>query len=183
MTWVVKEWGELTLDELYGLLRLRQRVFVQEQNCPYVDCDGADDQALHLWAVAPGGERPAARSDEDAVARGGEHVPEPVCAGLLQPAAYARLFAPGVKYREASIGRVVTAPEHRRSGLGRALLGRAVEVVEARFGPSPIKIQAQRYLLEFYRSFGFRVVSGEYLEDGIVHVDMIRDGTVVANPH
>jgi GNAT superfamily N-acetyltransferase len=45
-------------------------------------------------------------------------------------AAYARLFAPGIKYAESSIGRVITAPEARRTGIGKALMRAAIERVE-----------------------------------------------------
>ena len=45
----VKRFNELTLDELYELLKLRVSVFVVEQNCPYPELDDRDQNALHLW--------------------------------------------------------------------------------------------------------------------------------------
>ena len=45
----VKRFSELTLDELYELLKLRVSVFVVEQNCPYPELDDRDQNALHLW--------------------------------------------------------------------------------------------------------------------------------------
>jgi ElaA protein len=156
MEWTLKAFTELSPDELYALLRLRQRVFVLEQKCPYVDCDGADAEALHLWGV-------------DAVAR------DPRRPGHAHAmVAYARLFGPGIKYEEASIGRIVTAPEARRTGAGRAVVARGLDELMRAFGPGPVKIQAQRYLLAFYESFGFARVSEDYLEDDIWHVDMRR---------
>ena len=44
----VKSFEELTKAELYALLRLRESVFVVEQNCPYQELDGRDDRAYHV---------------------------------------------------------------------------------------------------------------------------------------
>ncbi len=45
----VKRFDELTADELYAILGLRAAVFVVEQNCPYLDPDGRDRTAVHVW--------------------------------------------------------------------------------------------------------------------------------------
>lgn len=141
-----KPFDALTLAELYALLQLRSEVFVVEQTCAFQDIDGHDQAALHLLGYTAAGEL----------------------------AAYARLFAAGRSYPQASIGRVVTAPRHRGHGLGRQLLHEALAQCEAQFRPQPIKIGAQQYLQAFYESFGF-VAEGEgYLEDGIPHVHMVR---------
>ena len=50
MRWEIREFGALTGAELYAILRLRQEVFVVEQKCPYLDADGLDDAAPHLFA-------------------------------------------------------------------------------------------------------------------------------------
>lgn len=140
-----KSFAELTATELYAILQLRQRVFVVEQACAYLDCDDHDQHAIHVWTTSG--------------------------AALV---AYARVFAPGVKCVEANLGRVISAPEARRTGAGRAVVARAIAVIERRFGSVPIRIAAQSYLLEFYRDLGFEPVSNEYLEDGIPHHDMLR---------
>lgn len=44
-----KLFQELTLDELYELLRIRTEVFVVEQDCVYQDMDGDDQASVHLW--------------------------------------------------------------------------------------------------------------------------------------
>ena len=44
-----KLFHELTLDELYELLRIRTEVFVVEQDCVYQDMDGDDKASVHLW--------------------------------------------------------------------------------------------------------------------------------------
>ncbi|MBK9034138.1 MAG: GNAT family N-acetyltransferase [Myxococcales bacterium] len=146
-TWRCEPWSHLTTDELYRILALRQEVFVVEQACPYQDLDGRDRSAYHLWTDASDGARVLA---------------------------YARLFGPGVRYAEACIGRVVTASEVRRSGLGRALMAEAIARLTTDHGPVAIRIGAQRYLEQFYRDAGFATVSPEYLEDGIPHVEMVR---------
>ncbi|WP_400190170.1 GNAT family N-acetyltransferase [Hymenobacter sp. B81] len=147
LTWTCKPFADLTLTELYALLQLRSEVFVVEQTCAFQDIDGQDQQAWHLLGYAPTG----------------------------QLAAYARLFAPGDCYAEASIGRVVTAPAQRRHGLGRALMREAIGRCEQLFGRQPIKIGAQQYLTAFYQSFGFVPCSDMYLEDGIPHIYMRRE--------
>lgn len=46
-----KIYEDLTLNELYGILRLRAEVFVVEQNCPYQDLDDNDQKAVHVFAT------------------------------------------------------------------------------------------------------------------------------------
>lgn len=146
MEWVCKAYSELSADELYGVLRLRQLVFVVEQACYYLDLDGHDRRAWHLWVSAPGGE----------------------------PDAYLRYFAPGVLFAEASLGRIVTSPARRRGGLGRALVAEGLGRLERQFGPCPVRIGAQAYLERFYASFGFERCGPDYVEDGIPHLPMRR---------
>lgn len=145
MRWHAVPFAELSVDELYELLTLRQLVFVVEQRCPYLDCDGKDRAALHLLG-----------RDDD---------------GRL--VAYARLLPAGVSFAEASIGRVVTHPDVRRTGAGRELMTEAITRTRTVFGAGPIRIGAQRYLERFYQELGFRIASAPYDEDGIPHVEML----------
>ena len=55
MEFTVKKYNQLTVDELYELLKLRCAVFVVEQNCPYQDIDGKDRDAYHVFAKAEDG--------------------------------------------------------------------------------------------------------------------------------
>lgn len=146
LTFHHRPWAALTRDELYALMTLRQEVFVVEQRCAYLDADGCDPKASHLWATATGSE---------------------------YPIAYCRIFPAGVKYPEASIGRVVSAGASRRTGAGRALMVEALRLMDAA-SMGPVRISAQSYLQRFYEGFGFRVVSEPYLEDDIPHVEMLR---------
>jgi len=144
--WRCQAFAELGVAELDAIYRARQHVFVIEQACAYLDADGADPQCWHLAAWSAGG----------------------------QPLAYARLVAPGVKYTEASIGRVITAASVRGTGLGRELVRRAVASTEALFPGQGIRISAQAHLAPFYGGFGFTGVGAPYLEDGIPHLEMLR---------
>ncbi|WP_337044793.1 GNAT family N-acetyltransferase [Emticicia sp. 17c] len=138
--------NDLSLNELYEILALRQEVFIVEQNCPFQDADGKDQQAYHFMLL------------DDA------H-------NLL---AYTRLFAYGVYYEGyASIGRVVSSPKARGKGVGRILMQKSIEEINRLFGRVPIKIGAQRYLEDFYQSLGFQPTGNHYIEDGIPHTYMI----------
>ncbi|MBO9154482.1 GNAT family N-acetyltransferase [Chitinophaga sp. MAH-28] len=145
MSWSIKTFAELNNEELYAILRLRSEVFVVEQQCAYLDMDNYDQRALHLQGV-----------NEE---------------GLV---AYTRLFAPGIKFDMASIGRVVSSPSARGKGFGRKLMEVSIAAVEEKWGKIPIKIGAQLYLQKFYESLGFVQSSEMYLEDDIPHIEMIR---------
>ena len=87
--------------------------------------------------------------------------------------AYLRILPPGASFPEASLGRVVTRA--RGQGLGAQLLDRGLQTAEAWLGAGPIRIEAQTYAKGFYAKFGFRQVSQEFLEDGIPHIQMLRE--------
>ena len=72
-----------------------------------------------------------------------------------------------------SVGRVLTL--RRGCGLGTKIMEAGLRVAEEKFGPGPIRIEAQAYAVGFYRRFGFRQVSEEFMEDGIPHVEMLRE--------
>ncbi|HCU12365.1 MAG TPA: GNAT family N-acetyltransferase [Gemmatimonadetes bacterium] len=147
--WQWSRFSELTVKDLYAVVQLREAVFIVEQNCPYPDADGRDPNAWHLLGWVQG----------------------PMSRSLV---AYARLFEPGVRYDEGSIGRVVTAPDVRGTGVGKALMAEALRRIESLAPGQPIRIAAQRRIEDFYLALGFRTVSAPYEEDGIIHVDMLR---------
>ncbi|MBD1393285.1 GNAT family N-acetyltransferase [Mucilaginibacter glaciei] len=143
---IIKPFSELSTNQLYNILRLRSEVFVVEQNCVYLDIDNKDLKCHHLMILDGDGE-------------------------LM---AYARLVPPGLSFEEMSIGRVVSNSKNRGTGSGRLLMNRAIEECTRVFGNGDIKIGAQAYLVNFYSSFGFVPVGDGYDEDGIPHIDMIR---------
>jgi ElaA protein len=147
--WHFSRFADLTPFDLYDVLAARQNVFILEQTCLYPDIDGYDLDAHHLLGWC----------DVD---------------GKRQLAAYLRVLAPGAKYDEMSLGRVVTTPAARGSGAGRALLDQGIAHAEALHPGHRIRIGAQQYLERFYASFGFETVSAPYDEDGIMHIDMLR---------
>ncbi|QHS61158.1 GNAT family N-acetyltransferase [Chitinophaga agri] len=149
ITWITKTFEELTTQELYALLRLRSEVFVVEQQCVFQDMDNADQLAVHIMGYDDS-------LDNELVA-------------------YTRIFGPGIKFDMCSIGRVVTSSRARGNGSGRKLMEYSIATVEQRFGNVPIKIGAQQYLEQFYRSLGFEQSSEMYLEDDIPHIEMIRE--------
>ena len=144
LRWKLAAFDALSPHELYALLQLRTEVFVMEQNCPFQDMDGTDEQALHLMG-----------------SQGGP---------LL---AYARCFPAGVKFAEASIGRVVTRQCARGLGLGHLLIDEAIRAVTASWGVQPIRIGAQARLKDYYCDHGFVDVGVPYVEDGIDHIEML----------
>lgn len=143
--WSIKSFDELSTKEFHDIVKARIDVFVVEQNCPYPDLDGYDEKALHLWAEQDG-----------------------------EVAAYCRIFAPGIKYPEASIGRVLTNQTFRRLKLGKILMRFALNTIEAQFRTTSVRISAQDYLLKFYSEFGFEATDKKYLEDDLPHTEMFR---------
>ena len=111
----------------------------------FQDMDGIDGQAMHLLGVRD-----------------------------RQLVAYARCFEAGVKFTEASLGRVVTRQSARGAGLGHALIEKAIDSMGALWGPQTIRIGAQAHLKNFYSGHGFVDVGRPYLEDGIDHLEMVR---------
>ncbi len=146
-----KPFDELTVYELYDIMALRQEIFVVEQNCPYLDADGKDLKGWHLM---------------------GRHISDENTEGVL--AAYTRLLPKGVAYDHyASIGRVVSSPSVRGSGVGKILMQKSIEEIQKLCPNDLVKIGAQTYLLKFYESLGFKSTGEEYLEDNIPHTSMI----------
>ena len=144
--WICKYFDRLTPYELYAVIKLRNEVFVVEQNCVFQDADDKDQKCYHLMGFA------------------GEEL-----------AAYARLVPAGVSYTYMSIGRIVTSPKYRKMNFGKALIKEAIVACYELFGSNCIKIGAQLYLKTFYESFGFTQTSNVYDEDGIPHIEMIRE--------
>ncbi|CAB3825100.1 GNAT family N-acetyltransferase [Achromobacter ruhlandii] len=144
--WTCKPHAELALAELYAILRLRSEVFVVEQDCVFLDMDGKDLQGQT------------------------EHLMDWENGALL---AYCRLLEPALNDGQAVIGRVITAPAARGTGLGHELMRRAKDEVARLWPGQPVYLGAQARLRAYYAGHGFVPVTEEYIEDGIPHVGML----------
>ena len=145
MNWQWRAFSELSTDDLYELIKFREEVFVVEQKCIYLECDGWDRKAMHLLGYEDG-----------------------------KLTAYLRAFPAGMRYREMCLGRVAVKNAARGQGAGRNLVAEGLAQMRKAWGEGPIRISAQTYLLRFYRDFGFVPEGEEYLDDGIPHRYMVR---------
>lgn len=144
LIWKKKMFTDLSLDELYKIMQLRQEVFILEQACVYQDLDGKDQLSSHLMAWHG--------------------------AVLV---AYTRLVPYGLSYPDAmSVGRVVTAAGFRGQGLGAELMRRSINGLYGQYGHKTIKISAQQHLGAFYGRLGFVQTSRPYMDAGIPHIEM-----------
>lgn len=137
--------NNLTINQLYEIIALREEIFVVEQNCPYQDADGKDKKAYHLMIW------------EDEILVG-----------------YARLLPKGVSYEKyPSLGRIATKMTHRRMNLGKELVQQCLIWCGILFPGYSIKISAQSRLEKFYQDLGFTLTGEYYLEDDIPHSGML----------
>jgi ElaA protein len=143
--WQRLTFNELNTHQLYELLRLRVDVFVVEQDCPYPELDNKDTMAGVYQLIGYQGR---------------------------EIVACARLLPPGVSFDNVSIGRIATRSSERGSGLGKELMKQALNECQSLWPDFSIDIQAQEYLTDFYKSFGFISYTNTYLEDNIPHIDM-----------
>ncbi len=144
LQWEICSFDELSNSCLYNILQLRTDVFVVEQACPFQDMDGLDAQALHVLG-----------SFEESL----------LC--------YSRILPPGLKYQDASIGRVITRLTVRGLGMGVTLMEKSIAYCKQRYPQASIRISAQQRLEKFYLELGFNTVSAPYMEDGIPHLEML----------
>lgn len=148
--WSGSYFNEISTLDMYRILKARQDVFVVEQNCVYHDMDITDQYAWHLCAWQ--------RESE-------------IEKTLL---GYLRVVFPEHRYREPSIGRVLTIKQARGTGLGKELLKKALVYTDQKYPGQSIRISAQHHLNRFYSDFGFEAASEPYDEDGIPHIEMLR---------
>lgn len=140
--------SQLTVSELYALLKLRCEVFVVEQTCPYLDIDGEDlvGENRHILGW----------KDEQLVA-------------------YARILKSNDNHSPVVIGRVLISAQVRGEKLGYQLMKQALRTCEQNWPQHALYLGAQAHLQSFYGRFGFRPVTDIYDEDGIAHVGMARE--------
>lgn len=134
---------ELSTHELYQMLRLRQDVFIVEQECIFSDIDNVDPLCEHLLL----------KIDNDIIG----------CS---------RIVPPGKIFEHPSIGRIAVHKEYRGKGLGKKIVEKSLKIL-SETGTENVIIEAQTYLLAFYKSLGFNTISEAYPVDGISHNKMI----------
>lgn len=144
--WKLKSFDELSAEEIYDILKLRAEVFVVEQNCPYQDLDDKDKFSYHLFLVDNG----------DIVA-------------------VLRIIPENISYDEMAIGRVVVKKSHRKRGLSKIMMKKAISFITGELKRDKIRLSGQAYLTDFYTDLGFRKVSDMYLEDGIGHFEFLYE--------
>ena len=143
---VVKKFSELSIEELYQILRLRSEVFVVEQNCVYQDLDNKDQISVHIFI----------KEKNEIVA-------------------YTRIFKSGDYYKNPSIGRVVVSKKKRGKELGKKIMIFSIDYIKENLKSDKIELSAQKYLDKFYKDLGFYKIGEDYLEDGIPHQRMLTD--------
>jgi len=141
--WQTLTFAQLSQEQLYAVLRLRQEVFAVEQQSIYLDLDGLDQQAVHM-----------------------------LCTRDEQLLAYQRCLPPGLRYPESSLGRIVVCPSARSQHLGKELVQRGISYNLETWPESDICISAQAHLKNFYRDLGFAAQGDVYDEDDIPHLQM-----------
>ena len=141
--YIWKTFAELSSDELYAMIHLRQKVFIVEQNCPYLDLDYSDQEAIHLLGF----------KDNSLIV-------------------YLRAFPPDIKYKGSSLGRIVVDESERNNGYGQLITKMGIDYLQKNFPKSEIIISAQHRLMEFYQVLGFAPRGSVYLEDDIDHIQM-----------
>ena len=144
--WVEGTFEDLSVHQLYDVMNLRQEVFLIEQNTSYLDADNVDQDSFHLLAYIG-----------------------------LNLQGYSRLIPPGIKYEDASIGRVVLHKKSRGSGLSKILMDKSIHICHVLYPETDIRISAQHPLVDFYQGYGFKTVGKIYDEDGIPHIEMVLE--------
>ena len=164
---------QLSLDDWYDISRLRERIFIVEQKCPYLDADGKDQRANHIIGRDMAG---ALKAYARIVHPEDQVVPvsklsyfssqqmENLLLKIHQRAS--NLFMP-------AIGRVVLDESLRGQSLGDALMRYTMSCYPLIYGESPVFISAQEPLHDFYVRHGFVQSGPGYLEDDIPHVPMV----------
>ena len=164
--WEYKALSDLSVTSLFEIYRLRQQVFVIEQQCIYEDIDAADKTALHVLGWI----------DDRGIGCASENAKESRYPKEQLPilCAYLRIMGLENTAQTVSIGRVVIEMESRRKGVGKQLLSTALDYIERIAPGATVTLSAQHHLTDFYQILGFCVVSDPYDEDDIPHVRMVK---------
>lgn len=146
MQWIhATDMQEISVSNLYQILKLRQDIFIIEQDCIYDDIDNIDPDSEHIFL-----------KNND------------------QILAYSRIVPAGKKFACPSIGRIVVNKTYRGKGYGKEIIQRSLKILSER-NADTVLIEAQSHLQAFYKSLGFKKVSDIYSVDGISHIKMMYE--------
>ena len=147
LKWSWKSFDQLSKHELYEVLKFRQLIFVVEQKSLYLDADGLDQCSEHLLV----------KKDGNLVG-------------------YLRLTPPKKKYKVPSLGRIAVQENMRGNNFGYEIVSEGLKKSNELYNSVYARISAQQYLINFYERLGFVVEGDIYDEDGIPHIQMVKNG-------
>lgn len=140
-----KEFNQLSLEELYLILKIRQEIFIVEQKCFYLDCDDLDQESIHFLGYLDG---------------------VLVC--------YLRVIN-NEENNLWILGRILVSKKYRSLGLGVDLMNKTLKYLENKNSNYSLEMSAQTYLIDFYKKFDFKTLGNEYLDAGVSHIKMIKN--------
>ncbi|MEP1447227.1 MAG: GNAT family N-acetyltransferase [Paraglaciecola sp.] len=139
-----KTFEQLTKDELYALAKLRQEVFIVEQNSIYLDLDDCDQEAVHFLEFGTQNR-------------------------LMAYGRYRKIL----EAEEVKIERVVLTDQARGQGLGKFLIVAMLKEIQEKHPSDKITLSSQIAASEFYRRLGFVEYGEQYDDGGIMHIGMV----------
>lgn len=140
----IAKFNEVTVEDMYEIIRSRFEVFIKEQKIiDEPELDGIDKKCYHVYY-----------KENDKVV------------------AYCRIVPKGLVYDYVAIGRVLVLEDYRRRGLAQSLLKEALKYILKEINEKTVVLSSQLYAKPLYESVGFKVVSDIYDEAGIPHVKM-----------
>src|SRR3990167_3736776 len=142
ITWFIKNYDDLSKDELYSILQFRIDIFMIEQQSIYEDLDGLDQHAIHFLGM----------DDNKLVAYGRVH------------------FDPETQF--AIICRICIHKDYRNQKLGGIIMEKIMSHIEAMSNLQGAELDAQYHLQNFYEKFGFHAEGEPYEDGGVLHIRM-----------
>lgn len=142
----IKHYTDLSRDELFHILKIRQDIFIIEQECLYEDIDDLDEGVYHAIV----------------------YYDNKICGT-------SRIIQPNINNNFPRIGRIAVHKNYRNLKIGKMLIEESIHFSELKFKKEKIKISAQLQLQKYYETFGFIKTSEPYDEDGIMHIDMVKN--------
>ncbi|OGT39714.1 MAG: hypothetical protein A3F12_01750 [Gammaproteobacteria bacterium RIFCSPHIGHO2_12_FULL_38_14] len=145
ITWFIKNYDDLSKDELYSILQFRIDIFMIEQQSIYEDLDGLDQQATHFLGM----------DDNKLVAYGRMHI--------------------NPDNHFAIIRRICIHKNYRDQKLGNRLMEKIMAHIDTIPDLPGAELDAQEHLQRFYGKFGFHPEGEPYDDSGVIHIRMLKN--------